>query len=305
METIFYSLLLAIPLGFFCLSLLEWHQKIKEQKNLQTDEDDGDKKSLIDYLFYPLFSRQAPLFQKLRLNGHRQHLKKRFIQADVQKKYNEEIFWSFQCFMALVFVGLYYGFTWYLHILNFEIGYHLEYCLLLGIVGFVYPHLWLSSKIKKRSKEIIKVFPDFVSTLTLSVEAGMDYFGSMVRYIETADKTSLRDEIEKVVKEVRLGSNRETALKSFASRVALQPITNFVAILVQATQLGTSIGIVLKAQAEKLRRERFEAAERAGALASQKILFPLIFFIMPAVFLLIFGPLIVRLVSGGLESLFM
>ncbi len=225
-------------------------------------------------------------------------------KAALQNTFTPEIFWSFEVFMGAFFTALYAFLTWYLRIFGFDAPFYIAYAGIAFAVGIVFPYLWITSLGKKRAKEILRLFPDFVSNLTLSVEAGLDYFAAMIRYLDNADVNPLAREIQKVVGDVRLGSSREVALKEMSLRLGLTPIQNFVAVLVQATRLGTSIGTVLRAQAEKLRRERFEAAERAGAMAAQKILIPLIFLIMPAVFLLIFGPLIVRLVTGGLQSLF-
>lgn len=301
---ILYSILFSIVIGILFHALLEAYLGRKSRKRFKDPTEIKDEKSLVDSTFRPIFLRYSPLFKRAKLPSHRKVLREKLVRANMATKYNEEVFWAFQVFMALFFALLYYGFTWYLKIFGFSSGPKISYALAFAGIGFLYPHLWLSSLIKKRMKEIVRFFPEFVSTLSLSVEAGLDYFGGIVRYIENAEKSALTNELSKTVSEVQLGSSREQALRGLADRVALQPVRTFSAVLIQTTQLGTSISQVLKAQAEKLRRERFEAAERAGAMASQKMLFPLVFFIMPAVFLLIFGPLIVKLFTGGLQSLF-
>ena len=99
--------------------------------------------------------------------------------------------------------------------------------------------------------------------------------------------------------EIQLGASRGDALRNFAWRVNMEVISSFVAILVTADQMGASIGPVLRAQSDLLRNQRFMKAEKAGAAASQKILFPLIFLILPAVFIMIFGPVILQFIYGG------
>lgn len=301
---IFYSILLSAVIGFFSIDLWEAWAKQRARRRFKDPSAVQDKKSIVDSTFRPLFSRYAPLFKRIKMPVHRKNLRAKLLRANVAQKYNEEIFWAFQIFMALLFMGVAYGFALYLKFFGFVSKPSPLIALGGMVVGFFYPHMWLSSLIKKRTIEIIRYLPEFVSTLSLSVEAGLDYFGGIVRYTENAEKSALVGELSKTISEVRLGSSRESALRNMADRVPIQPVRNFAAVLIQATNLGTSISQVLKAQAEKLRRERFERAEKAGAMASQKILFPLVFFIMPAVFLLIFGPLVVKLFTGGLESLF-
>ena len=299
---ILYSILLSGVIGFFSVEGIEAALKWRARKRLRDPNEIQDKKSLVDSAFRPIFSRYAPLFKRVGMPDQRRRLRARLARANVANKYNEETFWAFQCFMALFYSVLFCVLWWYVKFLfDISSGPPLSVTLVFALFGFFFPHLWLSSVIKKRLKEIVRNLPDFVSTLSLSVEAGLDWFGGIVRYIEGAEKSPLTEELSKMVSEVRLGASREAALRNLADRVEAQPVRNFAAVLIQATNLGTSISQVLKVQADKLRRERFEAAEKAGAMASQKILFPLIFFIMPAVFLLIFGPLIVKLFTGGLE----
>jgi tight adherence protein C len=93
-----------------------------------------------------------------------------------------------------------------------------------------------------------------------------------------------------ILNDIRLGKSRSDALKGFASRVSITEVSSFVSMLVQADMLGASIGPVLRQQAERMRVERFQRAEKAGARATQKILIPLAFFIFPAVLIVIMGP---------------
>lgn len=303
MRLFFYSLLAAISTALLAQVSWESFLQYRLRRRLRQGPTESESKSLIDSTFRPIFSRYTALFKGLKLENHRKKLHSRLVQANLTHKFNEETFWAFQAFMALLFFVGYYAFMAY-WALFFSSGPRFLYALAVAVVGFFYPHLWLYSHIKRRMKLIIRRFPEFVSTLSLSVEAGLDYFAAIVRYVENARPGPLSEELAKFISEVRLGNSREEALKNMSSRLKIQAVGNFIAVMIQSTNLGTSISQTLKVQAEKLRRDRFEAAERAGAVASQKILFPLVFFIMPAVFLLIFGPLLVRLMTGGLNALF-
>ena len=101
------------------------------------------------------------------------------------------------------------------------------------------------------------------------------------------------------MKDIKLGSSRSDALKALSSRLDIPEVTSFVAVVVDADQTGASVAGVLKDQSEQMRMERFMRAEKAGAAASQAILMPMIFFILPAVFIMVFGPVILNFVYGG------
>jgi len=110
----------------------------------------------------------------------------------------------------------------------------------------------------------------------------------------------MADEFGHMLKEIRLGTSRSDALRNLNHRLEIEEISSFTTLLIQADQLGASIGNVLRAQSDQLRTKRFQNAESAGARASQLILFPLIFCIFPAVFIVILGPTILNMLSQGI-----
>ncbi|MBI1859522.1 MAG: type II secretion system F family protein [Deltaproteobacteria bacterium] len=138
------------------------------------------------------------------------------------------------------------------------------------IGGFMYPSVWVSGSRGRRHEEIRLQMPFVIDLLTLSTEAGLDFIGALQKVVEKTRSGPLVNEIERM----------------------LQEISSLVAVLVTADQMGSPLGGVLRVQSELIRTQRFVNAEKRGAAASQKLLFPLIFFIMPAVFIMIFGPVI-------------
>jgi len=116
--------------------------------------------------------------------------------------------------------------------------------------------------------------------------------------VERGGMGALRDELSTILNDIRLGKSRAEALKSFSQRVEIPEVSSFVSVLVQADMLGASIGPVLQQQAERMRVERNQRAEKAGAKASQKILFPLVLFIFPAVLIVIIGPVALQFIYG-------
>jgi tight adherence protein C len=168
---------------------------------------------------------------------------------------------------------------------------------LLAVFGaFILPDRLVADLRKKREKQIVRALPGAVDVLSLSVEAGLEFLLALQRQVERGTPGPLRDELATILNDIRLGKSRSDALKSFATRVEMPEISSFVSVLVQADALGASIGPVLKSQAERMRIERFQRAEREGAKASQKILFPLVFFIFPAVLIVILGPVVLQFI---------
>ena len=134
--------------------------------------------------------------------------------------------------------------------------------------------------------------PFVIDLLTLSTEAGLDFIGALQKVVEKTRSGPLVDEIQRMLQQIQLGTTRAESLRELGARIDLQEIASLVAVLVTADQMGSPLGPVLRVQSELIRTQRFTSAEKKGAAASQKLLFPLIFFIMPAVFIMIFGPII-------------
>jgi tight adherence protein C len=144
-----------------------------------------------------------------------------------------------------------------------------------------------------------RAMPFIVDLLALSTEAGLDFVGAIGKVVEKARPSPLVEEFEQVLKEIKVGSSRAEALREMALRLDMPEVSSFVAILISADQMGAPIGRTLRQQSDQIRTQRFMAAEKAGAAAAQKLIFPTVLFIIPAVFLMIFGPLIAGYFKGG------
>jgi tight adherence protein C len=169
----------------------------------------------------------------------------------------------------------------------------------LAVIGAFYLPDYLVSEVRKvRERKIVRALPGAVDVLLLLVEAGLDFLAAIHRLVEQASSGPIRDEMATVLNDVRLGTSRAQALKNMAARVPVPEVTSFVSVLVQADMLGSSIGPVLQTQSERMRVERFQRAEKEGAKATQKILFPLVFFIFPAVLIIIIGPVVLQYLAS-------
>jgi tight adherence protein C len=170
--------------------------------------------------------------------------------------------------------------------------------LIAAVVGFVLPDRMVTEQKRAREMAILRALPGSVDMLTLAVEAGLDFVAGLQRVIDKGAPGPLREEVATIINDIRLGDSRSGALRSFGRRINIPEVVSFVGVLVQADRLGASIGEVLRSQADRMRTERFQRAEKAGAAASQKLLIPLAVFIFPAVILVLVGPVVLSFVYG-------
>jgi tight adherence protein C len=168
-----------------------------------------------------------------------------------------------------------------------------------GAFGWFMPYIWLSDKIKKRHHAITRALPYSLDLLTLSVEAGLDFQAALGTVVEKGRPGPLQEELNMVLSEIRLGKTREEALRNLAARVQLDVLAAFVSNLVQAEKMGTSLGKILRIQSTQMRVARTHRAEKLANEAPIKMLAPLIGCIFPTVFMVLFGPIIYRLMFGG------
>ena len=157
------------------------------------------------------------------------------------------------------------------------------------------PTLWLRKATVQRPRAILRSLPFVLDLLTLSVEAGMDFMSAMQRTIEGRTIDELGEEILRVLHEIQLGTTRRNALNTMSRRIDLPDMRSVINALVQADELGVSIGAILRIQSDQIRQRRFDRAERLANEAPVKLLGPLLLFIFPAVFLVLLGPVLHRL----------
>lgn len=162
---------------------------------------------------------------------------------------------------------------------------------LLGIVLlYSWPMLWLRRAVRRRQASILRALPFVLDLLTLSVEAGLDFMAALRRCTERSAVDPLTEELLRVVRETQVGASRRDALRAMSARVGLADVRSVVSSLVQADELGVSLGSILRIQSAQVRARRFERAERLANEAPVKLLAPLMLFIFPAVFLILLGP---------------
>ncbi len=160
---------------------------------------------------------------------------------------------------------------------------------LVAVVGLLGPHYMLQKSIEGRHSQIRKALPDIIDLLVVSVEAGAGLDGALAEVVERKEGP-LVDEFTRLLGEVRVGKTRKRAWQDMADRVAEDNLSALVASLAQAEQLGVSIAKALRTQSDSLRTRRSLQIREVAAALPVKMLFPLIFFIFPALFVILLGP---------------
>lgn len=166
--------------------------------------------------------------------------------------------------------------------------------ILFGILG---PSLILTSKIKQRQKDILKALPDILDLLTVSVEAGLGFDAALSKVVEKMTGV-LAKEFDKVLQEIKMGKPRKDALRNMGDRIAVVDVTTFIASVIQADQLGVSVGNVLRVQSDQVRLRRRQRAQEKAMKAPIKMLLPMVFFIFPTIFTVLLGPVVIRLMEA-------
>ena len=168
-------------------------------------------------------------------------------------------------------------------------------CALVGITN-IFPKYYLKHKIVERQKEIERSLPDALDLLTVSIEAGLGFDGAVAKLVEKMSGV-LVEEFAIVLKEMRVGVSKRDAFRSLVERVPVPSLVTFVGSILQADQLGVSIGNVLRIQSSLVRQKRRQKTQENAMKAPIKMLLPMIIFIMPTIFIVLLGPVLIKVMQ--------
>ncbi len=232
--------------------------------------------------------------KKIKSPKYRESVERKIMTAGLSKELNTDEFIGLQILWGLMF-------PLFFILLNFalQFGFPLWVAGAVSIFGFYFPHLYCSSHKQQRQAEVLRDLPFFIDLLALSTEAGLDFFGSVQKITEKAKNSVLTDEFLVLQKNIKLGSSRKEALLNMSKRLDIDEISSFCMTIIDSDETGASISKTLKAKSEQMRSERFTRAEKEGAKASQKMLLPMIMFILPAVFISVMAPIGLQFFYGG------
>jgi tight adherence protein C len=222
---------------------------------------------------------------------------KRLVQAGFWSPDATRIFFGTRVVatVALIVGGLITG-----AVFDLRLSVMLLLALWLGGLGWLVPSFYVRQRRVKRQAEISQALADALDLLVACVEAGIGLNQAMVRVAEEVRNISesLSAEFTMVNLEIRAGTAREDALRNLAERTGVEDVESLVSTLIQTERFGTSVGRALRVQADTLRQKRRQRAEEAAAKTTIKLVFPLVLFVFPALFVVILGPAVIQVVQA-------
>jgi len=236
-------------------------------------------------LFMPLVPNVLPIARMDFLASSRRQCNDLIFMAGYDQAVNAEQFVALRILMTIFGLGF---------MALMLAGQQQAIGLLVLFLLVMYPMTWLRGVVRRRHLEILKALPNVLDLLTLSVEAGKDFLTALRDIISRRKMDSLGEELSRALQEIQLGKQRQKALKEMVERVQQPELSSVVNAIIQADELGVSIGQLLRIQGDQLRNKRFARAEKLANEAPVKILFPVIIFIFPAVIIILMAPIIMQ-----------
>jgi len=296
---LFWAPLVLIFVAIFIIVrvFMEDQDKYKTQEALEEAENStkGKDQALFLKITKPFYKRYfLPIVQGSKnKQAFRNKYRQKIANAGLTKDMSADEFMALKFFMIIGGPFAFLCARWVM-----EATWPISLTPVMGVVGYFYPDVWLDGMIKRRADMVLRAMPFIVDMLALSVEAGLDFMAAIQRVIEKAPPSPLTEEFETLIKETKIGSSRAEGLRQLGWRVNIIEINSFCATLIAADSVGASIGPLLKQLSNELRVKRSSRAEQQGATAATKILIPMIFFILPAVLVAIFAPMLLKMMSG-------
>jgi tight adherence protein C len=206
--------------------------------------------------------------------------------------------WDADRVLVAKVAGLALGAVAGLAVLAFGPAWPLRLLILAGLCAFGYhvPNVVLANAVQRRKAGLRQALPDSIDLLTICVEAGLG-FDAALAHVSKSTTGPLAEELYRTLQEVQLGRSRNEAMRNLAARCDVQELSTFVLAMVQADVFGVSVANVLRIQAGEMRVKRRQLAEERAMKVPIKVLFPVLFCIFPALFVVILGPAIMRIAA--------
>lgn len=298
---LFYASLFLFGLAVFIIAQTVFADEDRFKAETRLDEADEEEKEntpndVVLKYSRPFFKRYfSPIVQGMKYKKKiREKYKRKLASSGMNKFLTPEDFYAFKLFLIIGFPIVYLGGGKFL-----EVEINLSYIPFLIVGGYFYPDLWIREKINQRKEQVLLNMPFVMDMLALSVEAGLDFVGAMAKVIEKAPHSPLVEEFETFIKETKVGASRAEALRALSWRVDSLPVSSFCATLIAADSVGASnLAPILKQLSAEIRQKRSAEIEKKGAQAATKILFPMLFLILPAVVIIIAAPFVIGFMGG-------
>ena len=276
-------------------------QKVRSPDEQARIESENLDKPFMERIILPIFQQIERKLIRLAPGRIYQMLSQRIMRAGKQNIWSVTAFVCFWMLSAVACIVLMVFYAFYVKHMIFIQGFALV--LLAMVIGATLPMAFLDSLIANRRRLILRQLPEVLDMLCVSVQAGLSFDGSMTKLTDKM-QGPLIDECRKMMRDIRMGMTRRLALTNMAERCSIQEIHLFTAAVIQSDRLGVSMSKTLTVQAENVRERRRQTVKEAALKAPIKIMFPLVFFILPALFIVILVPALLSLVKtlGGMAG---
>lgn len=272
------------------ISVFVHHKKSEAKPQAQEEEI---QKSLFQRIFLPLWLEFKRSFKRKMPGEKEAKLELKLMQAGNPFDMTPVEYRLLQIALILL---LPFIFGSYGLLINATIG----GMIFLGFIGLVValflPQFYIKQKIKERSKRALRELPDVLDLLTVSLEAGLG-FDSAIGKVVSKKNGILADEFHRCLEEIRLGKTRREALGGIKDRLVVDEINVLISSILQAEKLGIGMVQVLRIQSGEVREQRRQRAEEEAMKAPIKMLFPLVLFIFPSVFIVLLGPAVIEFLT--------
>jgi tight adherence protein C len=278
------SFLIFAAIFLACFALISVFFSLDKAKLV---DDLGKRKSRLSQFRHELFSRLAHINAALPLPKYRKYIGERIQRSALEEKYTFETFLAMQESWAIVCAFM----LWTIFpdsVLIVFIG---------VLIGFYVPLARLDAEGKRRLKRIRADLPYMMDLMTLSVQAGADFIFAIQNIIDNFPDRPLRDEMKMLLANVRAGNSRKEALLKLKLRVPLIEVSSFVGALIRADEMGSGLVEVLRAQSVFCKNKRMQELRERAKRAATLMIVPLILFIFPCMFIMILGPIAIKLVQ--------
>ena len=305
---LFISSFTFFSLFLFCFGIVQYIRQREKRREWLEKIGGSGQSSIIQYeggarntsgstLFTPVLNFFKSLGDRVSFDpSHESRMRIRFLRAGIRRKNAGTIFWGAKGFFCIFLLAVFFicRFT-VLKVLNNQIAVGLS--VLIALAGFYLPELWLTIKSNNRREKLLEGIPDALDLLVVCVEAGMGLDGAIHRVAEETTLTNpiLSDEFKLLNLELRAGKSRQDALRNLAMRTNINAMNSLVTLLIQTDKFGTSVAKALQVFSDSFRTQRYQKAEEFAAKMPVKLIFPLILFIFPSLFVVILGPAAIRI----------
>ena len=315
-EKIIISVLIFLGLVFLVLSCyLHLHARGKKKEildkvNMYSDSEDikevnwASAEPSVQQFFASLATKLAR-FTKPRDEENLGHRRKKMIMAGYRRNGDLVLFYGGKVLFAAMFPAII--FTVHIFSGNFAERLTLIGILVLGgLVGYFGPNMWVDMVIAKRQEKIRQGFPDALDLLVVCVEAGMGLDQAIKRISDEMKMSNkiISDEFGLMSLEMRAGRSRQDSMRNLGTRTGVDDVKNLAALLIQTDKFGTSIAHALRVHAGSMRTKRRQKGEELAAKLPVKMLFPLILFIFPSLFVIVIGPGAIRIYRALIQTNF-